>query len=1071
MSWTHLRTVSAVLLALWVMVPGAAAQTTTGGVTGVVRDSEGGVVPGATVRATADATGSVTATVSSETGQYVLRGLAPGSYVVEVELAGFQTVRVENVTVRVNEEARLDATLRVGDLTETVTVSGLTSTVDTTSSTLKTVVDQKRIEELPLNGRNPTQLMQLVAGVQTDTRTSLTSGATYPGVQPVSSGGARANTTNYVLDGGSNNDHYSNAPNPMPNPDALQEFSVQTNSFSAEYGRQMGAVVNAVTRAGTNVFRGVAFGYLRDSSLNATNFFTPGVDDGLNRKQFGGTYGGPIVRNRTFFFGSYQGTLERRVPRDATALVPTAAQRAGDFSSLSTPLRDPLTGQPFPGNVIPADRLNPVSLAILDKVPLPAPRAGDPANQLRYSIPQQLDDHQYLTRVDHRFNDGHQVFGRFWVSRASQPSHLDPDNYLSTNFGRTWQNTVVSFNDNYTISPNLLNNLVVTFNRTSNDNYQTLPPAYDAIGIRGVYNDANPQWYFAIGGWFTLNTGDTNQFNRDEIQIVDTIRWSRGRHELATGVDYTYGRGDIVNNFRGNGRYTFNNAAGYTGNAMADFLLGHFQQFEQGVGEYKNTRLHYLSAFVQDTWRVSPKLTLNLGVRWDPFIPYTDANDRIGAYRPGQQSQVYPNAPVGAVYPGDPGVSDGTYDATWWNFGPRLGFAYDVFGTGRTSLRAGYGVFYDKPNTITTNSQATQGPFGTVVRFTGNDVNRIDDPWAGNVNPFPVDPFNTPRDAEFTLPHNAFSYAADMRPGRLQSWHVTVEHEIFPSWMVRAAYAGSRGDHLALGVELNPAIYEPGATTATTNERRPLYPLFGNITSIESIGRSSYHALQLTLDKRLSNGFSMLANYTLGSAKDDTSENKQNGTTQSNPFDPYYDWGYSNFDRRHVFVASLLYELPGRFDNAALNAALSNWSVTGILTLQSGLGFSVGSGVDNARVGNTSQRADLVGDPDLPDNRSTEERLSRWFNTDAFAPNALGTFGTSARNAYRGPGYAVLDVGLFKTFVFSDRYRVQFRAEAFNALNRANFGLPNSTLTSGNFGRITTAGDPRILQFAVRTWF
>ena len=354
--------------------------------------------------------------------------------------------------------------------------------------------------------------------------------------------------------------------------------------------------------------------------------------------------------------------------------------------------------------------------------------------------------------------------------------------------------------------------------------YALRTPAYDTLGIRNVYNDPAPQWFFGIGGWFTMNTGDTNQFNRDEFQIVDTGRWTRGRHDLAIGADYTYGRGDIVNNFRGNGRCTFNNAAGYAGNAMSDFLLGNFLQFEQGVGEYKNTRLHYVSAFVQDTFRMSSRLTLNLGVRWDPYIPYTDANDRIGAYRPGVQSQVYPNAPTGAVYPGDPGVEAGTYGATWWNFGPRL-------------------------------------------------------------------------------------------------------------------------------------------------------------------------------------------------------------------------------------------------------AALANWSVTGILTLQSGLGFSVASGVDNARVGNTSQRADIVGEPELSSDRPTAERITRWFDTSAFRPNALGTFGTSRRNNVRGPGYAVLDVGLFKTFNLSNRYRVQFRAEAFNALNRATFGLPNSTRTSAAFGRITTAGAPRILQFALRTWF
>jgi hypothetical protein len=354
-------------------------------------------------------------------------------------------------------------------------------------------------------------------------------------------------------------------------------------------------------------------------------------------------------------------------------------------------------------------------------------------------------------------------------------------------------------------------------------------------------------------------------------------------------VDYTYGRGDIVNNFRGNGRYTFNNAAGFTGNAMSDFLLGHFLQFEQGVGEYKNTRMHFFSTFVQDTFRVTPRVTLNLGLRWDPFFPFTDANNRIGAFRPGVQSQVYPNAPIGAVYPGDPGVSAGTYDKAWGNLGPRLGFAWDIFGTGRTSLRSGYGMFYDKPNTITTNSQATQGPFGTVVRFNGTMNNSLEDPYRGTSNPFPVDPFNTPRDVAFTLPHNSFSYAENMWNGRLQSWHTTVEHELFPNWMVRAAYAGSRGDGLTLGIERNPAIYAPGATTGTTNQRRPLAPLFGNITSMEPLGRSRFHSMQLTLDKRMSQGFSLLTNYTLGRSLDDSSENKQNGATQSNPFDPFYD--------------------------------------------------------------------------------------------------------------------------------------------------------------------------------------
>ena len=1066
------RVALAALLVALTGVGGLQAQTTTGGLTGVIKDSDGAVVPGATVKATATATGTELLAVSDESGQYVLRGLPVGGYKVQVELSGFQTVQVEGVVVRVNEEVRLDVALKVGSVTESVTVSGISTTVDTTSSTLKTVVDQKRIEELPLNGRNPTQLMTLVAGVIPNPRADVTSGATYPGASGITANGARANSTNYIMDGGSNNDHYSNASNPMPNPDALQEFSVQTNSFSAQYGRNAGAIVNAVTRSGTNNFRGLAFGYLRDSSMNATNFFTPGVDDGLNRKQFGGTFGGPIVKNKTFFFGSYQGTLQEQRPADRMALVPTAAQRQGNFAGYSRVLRDPLTGQPFPGNIIPANRIDPTAALILAQhLPLPNPNAGDSANTLRYSAPNDSDDNQFLLRMDHTFSNNHRIYGRYWLSKASVPEYLDSSNVLTSSFGRTWDNQIISANDTWVISPSLVNNLVVTYNRTYNDNFQVQSPSYADIGIPGVYNDANPQWFFNVGGWFGINTGDTNQFNRDEYQVVNTLRWSKGRHEIASGVDYSYGKGDIVNNFRGNGRYTFNNAAPFTGDALADFLLGKFQSFEQGVGEYKNTRFHYLAAFVEDTWRVNTRLTVTAGLRWDPSTPYTDVNGHLAGYRPGQESQVYVNAPVGMLYPGDAGFPDGGYDNNWGLFAPRAGFAYDVTGDGKTSLRAGYGLFYDKPNTITTNSAANQGPFGTVVRLDGNAANSMRNTWAGSSNPFPIDPFTVPSDVAFVLPFNAFSYSEDMRPGKMHSWHVTGEREIFPTWMLRVAYAGSRGDGLVIGVDRNPAIYSEGATTATTNQRRPLFPNYGSINSIEPLGKSTYHSLQLTLDKRLSGGLSLLSNYTLSKSMDNTGANKQNGTTAVNPFDLTYDWGPADADRRHRWVTSLLWEIPGQFDNAALNAVLADWNLTGIYTLMSGQPFTVGSGVDNARVGNTSQFADRIGDPELSSDRPTSERIAQWFNTSAFTVNALGTFGNSGRNSLRGPDYQTLDLGLHKTFSFSDRVRTQFRLEAFNALNHANFNIPEGNRSSGNFGRITSAQDPRILQLALRFWF
>jgi hypothetical protein len=857
----------------------------------------------------------------------------------------------------------------------------------------------------------------------------------------------------------------------MPNPDALQEFSVQTNSFSAEYGRNVGAIVNAVTRAGTNQYHGLGFGYFRHYKFNATNFFTPGVNDGLKRSQYGGTVGGPVAKNRTFFFASYQGTNERRLPTTRSSLVPSQAMRNGDFSAIPRQLRNPFTGQPFPNNQVPTSLFSPAAVKIVNEwLPLPNPAGSDNPLTLRFEQPTQSDDHQWLGRVDHSFSDRHRAYGRFWISRASTPPVLLNGNILSSAFGRTWQNTVVSVNDTFILAPNLLNNLVVTFNRTNNDNFQIYPPDYSTLGI-DVYNDDTPQWFFNVTGYFGINSGDTNTFLRNEIQIVDTVRWTKGRHEVAIGLDYSYGEGDIVNNFRANGRFTFSNAAPFSGDALADFYLGKFSNFEQAIGEYKNTRMHFLATFIQDTFRVNRQLTLNLGLRWDPFVPYTDTNNRLGCYRPGEQSQVYVNAPTGAVYPGDPACPDGGYSASWADFGPRAGIAYDPFGDGRTSIRAGYGVFYDRPNTISTNSPANQGPFGTLLTFPGDAINTLTNPYAGRTNPFPADPFSVPPDVAFVLPHASFSYDPNLKNGRLQAWNLTLEREILPTYLVRVGYAGSKGDRLAMGRELNPAIYAPGATTATTNQRRPLFPTYSTITTIESTGRSTYHSLQLTLDKRMSNRFSVMTSYTLSKNLDHAGEAKQTGVTQTNPFDLEFDWGLSNADRRHRLVSSFIWDVPGTFDNRIVAGLLSDWSLTGILAMQSGAGFSVTSGVDNARSGTGSQRADVSGDPTLSSDRSTSEKILAWFNTSAYAPNALGTFGNSGRNSLRGPGSKNVDLGMHKTFATGGGTRLQVRIEAFNVFNWVNLGNPNTTQNSPNFGRITSAGSPRVMQAAVRMTF
>ena len=1069
-----MRALAIVLFAAAVALP----QDINGTISGVVTDETGAVVPNASVTAINTATSARFTATSTGDGQYAIRTIPVGVYDLTAEAPGFRKYEAKGIRLQVNEVARVDVAMKVGATTESVVVTADAVTVDTTTATLKAVVDQKRIEELPLNGRNPTQLMRLVVGTVTDLRADVTSGTTYPGVTGTSVNGTRANSTNYVLDGAQNNDHYSNAPNPMPNPDALQEFSVQTNNFSAEFGRQAGGVVNAITKSGTNEVHGSAFEFVRNKALNARPFFSPVVngqrrDDGLKRNQFGATLGGPVWlpklyngRDKSFFFFSYQGTLERRTPNEVQRVVPTAAQRRGDFSELGRPLRDPIRGGTYPNNQIPASDLSPVSQRILQFIPLPTS-----GNTISTAAANNFDDHQFLARLDHQITSNNRLSGRFWNSSAETPAVLNPQNYLEQNTGRTWLNRSVSITDTHVFNANVTNQALFSFNRTDGNNIPVYPEQSIAQLGSQYFNDATPQWHVTVVGYFgTLNTGDTNRFLRDEYQFIDTVRWTKGRHNITFGGEYGRGIGDVENNFRANGQWNFNGAAPFTGDGLADFLVGRFNSLVQGVGEYKKTRFHRIGMFFQDSFRMTRRFTLDMGLRWEPFLSFTDVDGKLAVWHPGVQSQRYSGAPLGILYPGDPGVPAGGVDPRWMNFGPRLGFAWDVMGDGRTAVRGGYGVFFDQVNTIATNSQATQAPFGTTVTIFGNQTNSFANPWAGTTNPFPA---TTTPDANVVFPQfsSHFVYAPDYRNAYVQSWNLTLEREVGLGFVTRASYAGSKGTALSVGREINSAIFTPGATTGTTNQRRPFAPALANVTMLEPSGNSIFHALQLTAERRFSRGVSILANYQFSKAIDDSSNAKSNGQSRTNPFDQRFDRGLADFDRKHVFNFSGLWELPSPQRQNPLHWIVGGWSLNGIVSMWSGFPITVTSGVDNARTGTGGQRADLVGNPYLPEDRTRGEQIEQWLARAAFAPNAIGTFGTLGRNTFRGPGYASTDLGLFKRFPITERVTATFRFEAFNAFNRVNLQSPANAQNSANFMRITSAYDNRILQLALRmTW-
>jgi len=1079
------------------------AQNTDGTILGTVVDTTHAVVENATITAINTGTQARATSTNRSDGSFSLQ-VPPGSYDVTVVAAGFQTFETSAVQVLVNEDSRVDAVLQPGKAIQVVTVTGINTHIDTTSATLKNVVGEQTIQSMPLNGRNPISLVLLVPGVTRDPNASVTSGATYPSIGGISINGTRSNSTNYILDGASDNDNYTNAPNPYPDPDALQEFSVQTNNFSAEFGRLAGGVVNVVTKSGTNEIHGSAFEYIRNNYFNAANHFsavTNGVksDDGLKRNQFGGTLGGPIIlpkiyhgKDRSFFFVSYQGTIVHQRPNAQSAVVPDTKLRSGDFSEVKSPLYVPYDAgrSTFTGNQIPSTMINSVTQYMLKFIPV-AP-AGTAVNsqggqQIFFTGLNNSLDNQINARIDHRVTANNTLFGDFWNSQDSSPGLLDLTNILSNVAPVRRLSRRAMASDTHVFSPHLLNQALFSYDH---DHYWETPfnppESLTSLGVNASVTPIAGQYKFAVSSYFSISTADTNQFFRDEYQGIDTMRYSRGNHQMAFGGEYVRGTDNNINNYQQNPIYTFtqssytpnpNTVATSTGNSFADYLLGRFSAYKQGGGEFKNTRFNSIAVFAEDTWKVTPRLSLDLGARYEPFFPYTDTHNRLAAWRPGQQSTVYPNAPAGVVFPGDRGIPSGAFNRAWGNFGPRVGFAYDVAGAGKTSIHGGFGIFYDLPNTITTNNMTDQAPFAPVITLTGTSANNVQNPYAGTTNPFPYPSFPAgapplpTASATFPTYTNQYLYSSNMRNGYVESWNLQVQQQLIWSTVFSVAYAGSMGVHLPVVRELNPATYIAGSsTTANENQRRPLGPGLGSTSLLAPIAHSNYHALLLNVERHFQNNFSVMANYSFSKALDISSQPKETGQTITIPADPNFDYGPADFDRRHVVNASAVWDLPGPHGSRLAREVVGGWEYTMIFNYTGGYPFSVLSGQDNALTGTANQRANSVPGQtvQLSGGRSTANRVAEWFNTAAFVTNPIGTYGDTGRNAYRGPGYTDFDMGLMKHFQLKDRLNTTFRFETFNVFNHTNLGQPNNTVTNGTFGKITSASDPRILQFALR---
>jgi Carboxypeptidase regulatory-like domain/TonB dependent receptor-like, beta-barrel len=1058
---------------------------------GTVSDAQGAIIPGAQITVTSVATGQARNAESDAAGGFLFSLLPVGSYDLTVEQPGFRKMERTGILLQANENIRADVQLEVGNVTETVTVEASALTVDTRSATLNTTVDSRRVVELPLNGRNPADLVLLAPGVASGAGNNsgdVGGSAWRPrGQKEVTINGSRNNNLLYTLDGGTNMDDLVNDNLDFPFPDAVQEFSAQTSNMGVELGGHSGGVLNIVTKSGTNELHGDGFWFVRNTSLNATNFFSR-QKDLLKRNQYGFTVGGPILKNKLFGFGGAQKLTIRQAAGNNRDQSLTAAERRGDFSDNPITLFDPLTnGTPFANNTIPTDRLAAPSLKLLSLSPLP-----DAEGFVRYTISQPDDGEQYIAKVDYVHSEKNTLVFRYFESNGNTPFHSAPDNIHAARYGGFRDARSATLGHTLILGPTTVVHTQFTAAHQLANIATDFPLTTADLGVDLHANGNHIDIGMDNSGVSFNRALHPIRFGRGSFELSHDWNMSRGNHGLVAGFNVVRKRFNNNTLFHSSGQFGFDgHVTGFgdeSGFDRADFMLGAFSFFTQNSGELEQRRGTQTGYYFGDTWKVRPGLTLNFGIRYEPYQLFADKLDRnqtfdLAANQAGIRSTIYKNALPGLFYHGDkrpPGYGGGdtfgrvVTDPDYNNLAPRFGFAWDPFGDGKTSVRGGYAIFFDGPSLNAQNDANNVTPFSYNVEYHDGSFAQ---PFLGreSENIFPVSAAN--KDVPFPTPLYVIVLDKKFITPYTQNWSLTVEREVLPNTLVRVGYVGTKSTHLKSEYDQNAPIYNTNLSLIenrnTVDERRPIQDFLTISRWMHGLNQI-YHSLQVSVDKRYSNGFTISTAYTWAKNLDYASTNGFGGSRGiNNPFDFFFSRGPSNLTREHRFTNSFVWDLPSVSAQPAVKAVLGDWRFSGIVTLQSGRPFQVGPS-NNPTAGAGSARADLVGEgyPVLDSGRPKGERLAEYFDTSRFANPAPNTFGTLGRNSMVGPGFANFDMSLTKGWplrFINESSKVEYRFEAFNLFNATHMSNPNTGITNPNFGKILgTDGDPRILQMALR---